>query len=112
MHHIRFLLFGGEVASRIFGPAGVHPGQDFSKLGIGVELLQLRAQAGVFGRVWEMFLISNFGDLGLDAVCVLSCSFLLVGCSARLNARVEPGALNAGGLGYLVAERLMDLNSV
>ena len=30
------------------------------------------------------------------AVCVLSRSLLSVGCRARLNARVEPGALNAG----------------
>ena len=30
------------------------------------------------------------------AVCVLSRRLLPVGCRARLNARVEPGALNAG----------------
>ena len=86
-------------------------GQDFSKLALGVELLQLRAQTGAFGRVWEMLLISGFyRDLGLDAVCVLPCSQLPVGFRARLNARFEPGAPSTpGGLGYLMVERLMDL---
>ena len=46
-----FFLFGDEIARHVFGQAGVCLGQDFSKLGIGVELLQLRAQAGAFGRV-------------------------------------------------------------
>ena len=32
----------------------------------------------------------------MGAVFVLSCSLLLVRCRARLNARVERGALNAG----------------
>ena len=40
-----------EIACHVFGQAGVCLGQDFSKLGIGVELLRLRAQAGAFGRV-------------------------------------------------------------
>jgi hypothetical protein len=50
VHYIRPFLLGDEVARRVFGQVRVHPGQDFSKLGIGVELLQLRVQAGAFGR--------------------------------------------------------------
>jgi len=40
--------------------------------------------------------IQAFRDLGVCAVFVLSCSLFLVRCRARLNARVERGALNAG----------------
>ena len=50
MHHIRFFLIGDEVASPVFGKAGVDLGQDFSVLALGVELLQLRPQAGALGR--------------------------------------------------------------
>ena len=50
MHRVRPLLFGDEVASRVFGEAGVHLGQYFGVLALAVELLQLRAQTGSLGR--------------------------------------------------------------
>ncbi len=49
MDNVRFFLLGDEVASHVFGQAGVHPGQDLGVLAIGVKLLQLRAQASAFG---------------------------------------------------------------
>jgi len=49
VHHIRFFLIGDEVALPVFGKAGVYLGQDFSVLALGVELHQLRHQAGTFG---------------------------------------------------------------
>jgi hypothetical protein len=39
MHHIRFLLIGDEVASLVFGQAGIHGGEDLGVLALGVELL-------------------------------------------------------------------------
>ena len=51
--NVRFFLRGDEVASRVFGQAGFYLGQDLGVLALGEELLQLRAQAGAFGRVWE-----------------------------------------------------------
>jgi hypothetical protein len=59
--NVRFFLLGDEVACRIFGQAVVHLGQYFGVLALGVKLSQLSAQAGAFGRVWEMLLISGFG---------------------------------------------------
>ena len=50
VHHIRLFLIGDEVASLVFGQAGLHLGQDFGELVLGVELLQLRSQAGALGR--------------------------------------------------------------
>jgi hypothetical protein len=50
MHHIRFFLIGDEISSFVFGQAGLHGGEDLSVLAIGVELLQLRTQAGALGR--------------------------------------------------------------
>jgi hypothetical protein len=50
VHHIRFFLVGDEVAFSVFGQAGVYLGQDLSEFAVGVELLQLRTQAGALGR--------------------------------------------------------------
>jgi len=41
VHHIRTLLACDEVASLVFGQAGVDLDQDFGELVIGVELRQL-----------------------------------------------------------------------
>jgi hypothetical protein len=51
MHHIRFFQLGDEIARLVFGQAGIHLGQNFGVLAIGVELLQLSPQAGACGRV-------------------------------------------------------------
>jgi hypothetical protein len=50
VHYIRLLLLGDEIASRIFGQAGVHLGQDLGAVALGVKLLQLFSQAGPLGR--------------------------------------------------------------
>ena len=49
-HHIRFLLACDEIASLVFGQAGIHRGPDLGVLAIGVELLHLCPQAGALGR--------------------------------------------------------------
>ena len=73
MDNVRFFLLGDEVACFIFGEIGIYPGQDLGELALGVKLLQLRAQAGAFGRVWEMLLISSFsGTWAWGALGVLS----------------------------------------
>ena len=83
MDNVRFFLLGDEVACCVFGQAGFYLSQDLGVLALGVELLQLRAQAGAFGRGGLVLTDSAFEDLVLGAVCVLSCSLLLVGCRAR-----------------------------
>jgi hypothetical protein len=45
VHYIRFLLFGDEIASLVFGQAGIHQGPNLGVLAIGIELL-----AGSGGR--------------------------------------------------------------
>ncbi|MDD2755693.1 MAG: hypothetical protein PHS80_09220 [Methanothrix sp.] len=50
MHHIRFFLIGDEATRFVLGQAGIYLGQDFGVLAVGVELLQLRSQAGALGR--------------------------------------------------------------
>ena len=50
MHYIRTLLLGDEIARFVFGQAGLHLGQNFGVLVVGVELLQLRPQASALGR--------------------------------------------------------------
>jgi hypothetical protein len=47
-------LIGDEVAFSVLGQAGVHLSQDLGVLAIGVELLQLRPQAGALGRGVEL----------------------------------------------------------
>jgi hypothetical protein len=37
VHHIRTLLLGDKVASRVLGQAGVHLGQDLGVLAIGIS---------------------------------------------------------------------------
>jgi hypothetical protein len=49
VHYIRLFLLGDEIASLVFGQAGVHLGQNFGVLAVGVELLKLRPQAGALG---------------------------------------------------------------
>ncbi|MCX6673354.1 MAG: hypothetical protein NTY37_06210 [Methanothrix sp.] len=46
MYHIRSLLPGDEVALRVFGQASLHLGRGLGEFVLGVELLQLRSQAG------------------------------------------------------------------
>jgi hypothetical protein len=63
VHHIRPFPLGHEVASLVFGQAGVHLGQDLGELVLGVKLLQLRSQASALGRgggefeLWNRFVI-------------------------------------------------------
>jgi hypothetical protein len=49
VNHVRFFLLDDEVARFVFGKAGVHQGQDPGMLSFGIELLQLRCQAGALG---------------------------------------------------------------
>jgi hypothetical protein len=49
VHHIRTFLLGDEIASLVFGQAGIHQGQDLGVLALGVELLQFRSQSGALG---------------------------------------------------------------
>jgi hypothetical protein len=49
VHHVRFFLAYDEDASLVFGQASVHLGKDLGVLALGVELLQLRSQAGTLG---------------------------------------------------------------
>jgi hypothetical protein len=82
--NVRFFLLGDEVACSVFGQAGIHLGQYFGVLALGVELLQLRAQASALGRGGLVLTDSAFRDLGSGgAVCVLPCSQLPVGFRAR-----------------------------
>ena len=48
MHYIRFLRFGDEIASLVFGQAGIHQRQDIIGLALGVKLL-----AGQGGRCFR-----------------------------------------------------------
>ena len=63
MHHVRLFSIGDEVACLIFGKAGVYLGQDFREFALGIELLQLRSQAGALGcgggefELWNRFVI-------------------------------------------------------
>ncbi len=50
MHNVRFFQLSDEITSLVFGQAGVHLGQNIGVLALGVELLQLRPQAGALGR--------------------------------------------------------------
>ncbi|MCX6672514.1 MAG: hypothetical protein NTY37_01910 [Methanothrix sp.] len=64
MHYIRPFLLGDEIASLVFGQAGLYLGQNFGVLAIGVELLQLRPQADALGRGGGfMICITNGGVL-------------------------------------------------
>jgi hypothetical protein len=77
MHQIRFLLFGDEVASRVFGQAG--------------------------------FCL----DQGMGDACVFPFRLLSGEVQRAGFARGSSQAPSTpGGLEYLVAERLMDFNSV
>jgi hypothetical protein len=42
VHDITFFLIGNEVASRVFGKAGIHLDQEFSEFAVGAELLAAR----------------------------------------------------------------------
>jgi len=46
VHYVRFFLFRDEIASGVFGQAGHHLGGGLGEFVLGVELLQLRSQAG------------------------------------------------------------------
>jgi hypothetical protein len=39
VHHVRFFLLSDEVASRVFGQAGIHQGPDLGEYAFSVELL-------------------------------------------------------------------------
>jgi hypothetical protein len=61
----------------------------------------------------EMLLISSLGDLEWVPFARLSAACFLVRCCARVLRAGRAGALSTpGGLGYLAAEWLMDLNNV
>jgi hypothetical protein len=77
VQHIRFLLFGDEVASHVFGQAG-------------------------------FCLDQGMGDACVFPFCLLSGEVQRAGF-ARGSSRAPS---TPGGLGYLVAKRLMDLNRV
>jgi len=110
VYHIRPFLFGDEVARRVFGQAGFYLGQDLGVLALGVELLQLRAQAGACENVADIRLLQ-----GLRLGCSL-CSFLMLASGEVPRAVRRAGRAWApstpGRLGYLAAEWLMDLGGV
>ena len=63
MYHIRFFLDCDGVAFPVLGQAGLRLGQDLGEFVLGVELLQLRSQAGALGcgggefELWNRFVI-------------------------------------------------------
>jgi len=54
MHHIRFFLISDEIASFVFGQAGLHGSEDLSMLAVGVELL-----AGLGGRCFPAGVVQS-----------------------------------------------------
>ena len=110
MDDVRFFLLGDKVASRVFGQAGVYLGQDLGVLALRVKLLQLRSQAGV---CVECYLHLGFQGFRLGAACVFPFPLLSGEMPRAVRRAGRAGAPSTpGGIGYLVAERLMDLNSV
>ena len=96
MHYIRTLLICDEIASRVFGKAGFYLGQDLGMLALGVELLQLRAQAGTLGCGGLVRRIRLSGTWSWVPFAFFPSTCFRVRCRARLNARSSRGALNAG----------------
>jgi hypothetical protein len=97
--NVRFFLLGDEVASRVFGQAGIYLGQDLGVLALVVKLLQIRPQASPLGRVWECCLHLGFQGFRLGAACVLSFNLLsgevprAVKRAGRAGAPSTPGGL-------------------
>jgi len=50
VHYIRFILIGDEIASPVFGKAGVNGSQELRVIAVGVEQLQLRTPGGALRR--------------------------------------------------------------
>jgi len=55
VQHIRFFLAYDEVASLVFGQAGLHLGQNFGVLAVGVELLAGPGRARATTAVIEFY---------------------------------------------------------